>query len=219
MDYNIIPWKARCKMKPMRILYAVALVASLALSGVFYYKYQLKGSKLNGYQGLGQRSSQAIKRINLELVQSKKELEDSLREVASLNKTIASLEKDKSNFKGRLQVLKEEREKLQVSIALLIEEKTLLEKKFQSLQELRKAIRIAKSEQRQRKKSQKIQQRLAKIEMLKAMDRIALQHGNLGYLVKDTKLTFRPTRITVELEPANKWSYREEDLAISQEGQ
>ncbi|MCQ9208365.1 MAG: hypothetical protein NG712_03200 [Omnitrophica bacterium] len=197
-------------MKPLRIVYLTVLLASLGLSSIFYYKYQLKGSVLAQYRNLSQVSNEVLKAITAELAQSKKDLEESLQEAARLNKTIASLEKEKTNFKGKVQALKKERERLRISIALLLEQKTVLEKKFHSLKELRKAIRITRIGQRHKRKLERIQKRLAKIEMLSAMDRAALKQGNQGYLVKNTQPTFRPTRITVELEPVNKWSYRRE---------
>lgn len=196
-------------MKPLRVFYIVAIVASLGLAFVFYYQYQLKDRELACYQSLSRSSNKALAKLN-------KELAESLNEREKLNTIIAALEKEKSGFKGNIQALKEERENLESKIARLIEEQTVSEKrflllteKFHSLKELKKAIRMAKIEKRQRAKIERIQRRLVKIEMLKNLDEIALRQGNRGYLVKAGELTFKPTRIRVELEPVNKFSYKE----------
>lgn len=193
-------------MKPWRVLYMVVLVASLSLTFVSYYKYQLKDEELRGHQKLSHYSDEALKQINARLAQSKEELEKTLKKVEKLNKTIAALQKDNSGFKAKLQVFRKEREILQVRIARLLEEKTVLEKRFLSLEELKKAIKVAKIAQ----KEQKAQRRLTRIGMLNRLDEIALQQGNRGYLVKSGTSTFSSrVKIKVELEPLSNWSYRE----------
>lgn len=197
-------------MRPLRVFYIVAtIVVSLGLAFVFYYQYQLKDKDLARYQKLSRSSGKALTKLDTELTKSSKERE-------KLNSIIAALEKEKSSFKGELQALKGEREKLKTKIAQLIEERTVLEKrflllteKFHSLKELKKAIRMAKIEKRRKAKIERIQRRLAKIEMLKALDEIALRRGNRGYLVKAGEATLKPTKIRVELEPVEKFSYRE----------
>lgn len=197
-------------MKALRILYSVLLVASLGLTFSFYYKYQLKGDELTQYQELSLYSDQAFKKLIAKLAQSEKELKESLEEAERLNKTIAALEKNNLGFKGELGALKREKEALQVKIARLLEEKTVLEKRFISLEELQKAIRIARVEERQRSKMERAQKRLAQIAMLKKLDEIALQYGNKGYLVNEGCSTFKSrARVKVELEPVTKFSYRE----------
>jgi len=196
-------------MRPWRILYTVLIVASLGLAATFYYKYYLGNSELAAYQQLSRLSSQALTEVT-------KQLDKSLKEKEGLNSIIATLEKEKGGFKDRVQALKEEREELQLKIARLFEEKTFLEKRyllltqrFESLEELKRAIKIAKIERRRRMKTERIQRRLAKIEMLKALDEIALHQGNRGLMVKAGKPTFKSRgKVTVELEPL-KSSYGE----------
>lgn len=192
-------------MRTLRVLYTVVIVASLGLASALYYRYQLKDRELAQYQSLNDFSSRALRRITTELNKS-------LEEKEKLNKIIASLEKEKVSFKGELQAAKEERAKLQINIARLLEERTVLEiklislvKKFESLEELKKAIKIAKKEKHRRGKIEKMQRRLAKIEMLRALDEIALQQGNRGFMVMAGQSTVEPkAKVTVELEPVNK---------------
>lgn len=200
------------KMKGMRVVYAVLLVASLGLSSVLYYHYQLKDEQLLQYQSLLGHSGAVLKEIGAQLTRSKKELEQSLKEKEELNKTISDLEKHKLEFKGELQALKgeleEERKRLEAKISRLIDENTILEssylvlkERFHSLQELKNAIRIAKIEEGKIRKVEKIKRRLAAIEMLKRLDEIALQHGNRGFIVEGGIPTFKPrTKVKVELE-------------------
>ena len=196
-------------MRPWRILYTVLIVASLGLAATFYYKYYLRDSELAAYQQLSRLSGQALTKVT-------KQLDKSLKEKESLSNLITTLEKEKAGAKGKLQALREEREKLQLKIAQLFEEKTVLEKRyflltqrFESLEELKKAIKIAKIDKRQRMKAERARARLAKIEMLKALDEIALRQGNRGLMVQAGESTFKPRgKVTVELEPL-KWSYGE----------
>lgn len=203
-------------MKLSRILYAVILVTALGLAFTFYYQYQLKDREISQYQDLAQASSETLARVSEKLLQNREELAKSWQEMGRLNLAITALEKEKTEFKGELQALKEEREGLKTKMAGLLKEREgllkerddlhekfiSLEKKFHSVEELKKAIRVALIERHQKN-------RLTKIEMLKTMDKVALEQGNRGYLVKGGRPTFRPTRIRVELEPAHKWSHKE----------
>ena len=195
-------------MKPLRILYVVALVASLGLAFSFYYKYQLRSEELVQYQELSLYSDEVFKMLTTKLAQSKIELKKSSKEVERLNKTIAALEKGSLSFKGELEAFKKEREALQVKIARLLEEKTVLEKRFLSLKELQKAIKVAKAQEHQGRKMEKAQKRLTQIAMLKKLDEIALKQGNRGYLVCDGRSTFKSrARVKVELLPISNFSY------------
>lgn len=195
-------------MKPLRIVYSVVFLAALGLSFAFYYQNQMKEQELSQYQNLVQTSNQVLKGTAVQLMQKRQELALSQQEVNRLSQTIVSLENDKDGFQRQFQVLKEEREKLQSRMVSLLEEKADLEnryaalgRKFHSVEELKKAIKIALTE-----RSQKY--RLARTEMLKALDKTALEQGNRGFLVKLGKSTFRPIKINVELEPVYKWSLR-----------
>ena len=193
----------RWKMKPWRIVYMVAIIASISLTIIFYYQLQLKGKESMQNQKLSQLYNQALTELN-------GKLETSLKENEYLNMRIASLEKDNSIHKGQLQALKEERKELLTQIAHLAKEKLVLEKKFQSLEELKKAVNIVKLITRTRKKQETHQRRLAKIAMLQRLDEIALQQGNQGYVVKDGTSTFASKiKIGVELEPISKFYLRD----------
>lgn len=164
-------------MKILRMLYLAILLVSLSLSFAFYYRHQ----KLSRYFD--------------------KTLEETSVKLEKLNTTIAFLEKDNSGFRGQIQALKEERDRLQVRLAGLIKEKGILEEKFLSLKELKKAIKAVRLRE-------KLQRRSAKAAMLRTEDELALRKGNKGYLVKHSHSTFKP-RIRVELEPVGKLSYKD----------
>jgi predicted RNase H-like nuclease (RuvC/YqgF family) len=169
----------------------------------------MKDEELAQYRGLNKVSEASITSIRIKLAKNGKELVQSFREIGRLNKVIAALEKDNFISKAELEVLTREKEALQNKIAILIDEKgqwergyLALKKRFQSLEELKRAITFVKKEE-------KIKRRLAKIAVLKKIDEISLQQGNRGYLVKRGQSTFQSrAKVTVELEPVNKWSYR-----------
>jgi len=122
---------------------------------------------------------------------------DITSKIDALNKNIAILEKDNLAFKDGLRLLIDEREKLQAKIARLIQAKTALEAQFLSVEELKIALKRAKSKKRQ-------EDRLAKIAMLEKLDEIALRLGNRGYMIKEGQTTFKSPRIRVQLEPIDK---------------
>ena len=181
-------------MKTQRIVYIAVLFVSLSLAWVFYYRCQMKDSELIEYQRLSLYSKEAFHKLSAKLSQNEAELEQALNRIESLNTDIATLEKDNLAFKDDLRLLIKERERLQVKIAGLIEEKTALEAQFVSVEELKKALKRAKSKKRQ-------ENRLAKIAILEKLDEIALRLGNRGYVVKEGQATFKPPRIRVQLEP------------------
>ena len=184
-------------MKPTRIVYVAVLLVSISLAWVFYYRYQMKDNELIEYRRLSRYSNEAFRRLSAKLSQNKKELEQSLKKIDALNKNIAILEKDNLAFKDGLRLLIDEREKLQAKIARLIQAKTALEAQFLSVEELKIALKRAKSKKRQ-------EDRLAKIAMLEKLDEIALRLGNRGYMIKEGQTTFKSPRIRVQLEPIDK---------------
>ena len=120
--------------------------------------------------------------------------------------SIAALEKENIGFKDELHARREtrmrERQALQEKIERLTEEKNILEKRFTSLEELKRAMKVARSEHRR----EKARIQAARIEMLKSLDAIALQEGNRGYLIMEGKSTFKPkARVRVDLEPIDNW--------------
>ena len=197
-------------MKALRVFYVVAIVVSVGLSLAIYWQYQLKDRVLARYQEMSELSNEASIKTSQELAKSRQRIDELNKTIAALTKDNVKLTKDTAKFNTELLALKGEREALQVKIARLIEEQTILEKRFYSLEELKKALRIAKIEHRRSKTAKRMQRRLAKIEMLKALDEIALQQGNRGLLVRGGELTFQPTtKVRVELEPVGEFSHRE----------
>lgn len=189
-------------MRPWRILYIVVLIASLSFAYLSYWKFRMKEQELILNQQLVDLSNEAFSAVNAKLEESKFELERYIREIEELNKNITILEKEKDEYRDELQVLKEERERLKINVARLTQEKRALEEGLSSLEELKRALKIAQTGQRVKTKEDIIRERKAKMEMLKALDRIALQEGNRGFLVKSGESTFKPrTRVRVELEP------------------
>ncbi len=184
-------------MKPLRVVYLLVLLISVGLAALFYYQYQAKDKELTQYQHLSRLSEEVFTKVDARLEETKRELDRSLKEIENLNKTIADLEKQNLGFKDELQALKVEREKLEANIAGLIEERNILRKKFYSIEELQKAIRIAIKEKIRKR-------RLAKIEMLRQLDEVALREGNRGYLLRGGKSTFKATKVRVKLEPVKR---------------
>lgn len=197
-------------MKPLRVFYVVAIAASVGLTLAIYWQYQLKDRVLARYQEMSELSNEAIIKTSQELAKSRQRIDELNKTIAVLTKDNVKLTKDNVKFTTKLLALRGEREALQVKIARLIEEQTILEKKFYSLSELKKALRIAKLEWRKRNKVERSRKYLAKIEMLNALDEIALQQGNRGLLVREGESTFQPkTKVRVELEPVGEFSYKE----------
>ena len=193
-------------MKILRVAYVLLLVVSFALSFTLYYKYKLNNNQLNQYQILSQYSDKAITELWAKLAQSKKELKSYLKEVKRLNESIASLESENTGFQAQLQALKKERSILQARITTLMQEKLTIEQRFLSLKELKKAIKLAKQEERRRSQAE----RQKRIVMLKRLDELALALGNRGYLIREGTSTYESkVRVKVDLEPIGKWSYRD----------
>jgi predicted RNase H-like nuclease (RuvC/YqgF family) len=169
----------------------------------------MKDEELSQYRGLNNVSQAAITSIRIRLAKNKEELARSFKEIGRLNKVIAVLKKDNFVSRAKIEAMTAEREFLQSKIARLLDEKSqwerkylALKKKFQSLEELKRALAFVKKEE-------KVNRRLAKIAMLKRLDEISLQQGNRGYLIKGGRSTFQfRAKVAVELEPLNTWSYR-----------
>lgn len=196
-------------MKPLRVAYLVVLTLSLALTVIFYWRYHIKNKEVSQYRHLSQLSEEAFAKVDARLAQAKQELKHSLQEIKQLNTNISALEKDNLSFKSRLKELKEEKETLQGKVARLIEEKTILEKSFLTVKGLKEALKIAKKERWQRRKLERVQNRLTEITMLKKLDEIALQQGNQGYLVRQGVSTFKPKgKVRVKLEPTEQLFYK-----------
>lgn len=196
-------------MKIGRVIYIVTLIVSIVLAVFFAFQYYSKDKQLKEYQNLAHLSLEAFKRANVELQKTKKELDRTKLELTMaqdeaniLNATIAALEQDKDTYKEELTALLLQRDKLENRISSLEVKTFTLEQRFQSLEELKKAIKAVKSEKKEK-------QRLVRIEMLKRLDEIALRQGNRGFMTKEGETTFKPTKIRVELEPTTAISFSE----------
>jgi predicted nucleic acid-binding Zn-ribbon protein len=176
----------------------------------------LRDDEVLEYQRLSRESRKAVKEVKAELGQNKASLEKALKEVAELNGDIASLRKDNVDFRERMQLIKLEEEKLKNRVAMLIGEKTVLEKKLvffkeriYSIDELKAALKIAKIKRRQQRRAERVQSRLTKIAMRRKLDELAMDQGNKGYVVKGGRTTFGPkTTIRVELEAIEDRYYK-----------
>ncbi len=192
-------------MRLLRILYAVAVIASLGAAFFFYWQYRLVDDALLRHREFTRLSDREFSAISAKLIQTESELKQSLEKIEELNRSIAALEKEKTGFSDEVKALKEERELLQAKLTRLNSEKAVLEQdllafqeRLSSLEELRKAIKAAKIA----RGKERMQERLARIEMLKKMDEIALEQGNRGYVLRDGESTFGPrARVRVKLEP------------------
>ncbi|MFC1631131.1 hypothetical protein ACFL2I_01095 [Candidatus Omnitrophota bacterium] len=192
------------EMKSMRVVYTIALIASVTLVFIFSYRYRLKDTELSQYQQLNRYSTFALNTVRAELTQREKELAQSRRKIEQLNETIGSLEQDSRRFT----LLKQEKTELDSRVNQLSQEKIELENtlhnllnKFYSLAELKELIKIAKDVEKQKR----LRMRLAKVEMDKLLDKIELENGNRGYLLRAGYSTHQP-KIRVEIEPLNKFS-------------
>ena len=188
-------------MKKLRLFYLVLLILSVSLCFVFYGQYQLKNKETAEYRKLRSYTDRAVQKISAQLVEKQKELADSRQEIARLNETVLSLERDKSRFGQEIEALLLEKQALSKKVALLSDEKLALEARLFSLKELKKAIKVARKHYYEQLRQQRIARREAKIEMLKKLDELALEHGNRGFLVRNGEITFRSARVRVELEP------------------
>jgi len=141
------------------------------------------------------------KRLDIENLQAGLSLERSLK--AAMQKELSStkdeLDKVKTELENTQKQLNEVNKKFAVAEgnnAKLTEEKKALEARLHSLKELKQAIRQVKQEMWQ----ERYQQLLAKKEMQKQIDAYKLAKGNRGFLLKDSKPTYKPT-VKIEVRP------------------
>jgi len=141
------------------------------------------------------------KRLDVENLKAQLSLERSLKEAIQKEffSTKDELDKVKTELDNTQKQLNEVNHKLaaaQSNNAKLIEEKKALEARLHSLRELKQAIGQVKQEMWQ----ERYRQLLAKKEMQKEIDACKLAEGNRGFLLKDSKPTYKPT-VKIEVRP------------------
>ncbi len=141
------------------------------------------------------------KRLDIESLQAELKLEHVLK--AAMQKEFSStkdeLDKVKTELDNTQKQLNEVNSKLAASEsnnAELIEEKKALEARLHSLKELRQAVGEIKQEMWQ----ERYRQILVKKEMQKQIDAYKLAEGNRGFLLKDSKPTYKPA-VKIEVRP------------------
>ena len=153
-----------------------------------------------------------LRKTQDQIVQEKKEkvwLQDELKttrgELAKTDRSLRTANSKLSFVNKKIIVLKDSnssliktRSDLEYRIALLTEEKRVIEARFHSLTELKEAIRQVKLEIR----GDKIKQHQERIRQQKEIDRWKTASGNQGFLTKDGKEYYRP-KVNVEVNPAN----------------
>ena len=141
------------------------------------------------------------KRLEIENLQAGLKLEHVLKAVMQkeLLSTKDELDKVKTELDNTHKQLNAVNSKLaaaESNNAKLIEEKKALEARLHSLKALKQAIGQVKQEMWQ----ERYEQILAKKEIQKQIDAKELAEGNMGFLLKDGKPTYR-SRIRIEVRP------------------
>lgn len=117
------------------------------------------------------------------------EFEAASNELSMMKEKLSASEKDNAQ-------LRKDKQELEQRVVALEGEKRAIQAKLHSLPELKKCIRQVKIEIR----GQKIQQHLAKKQLQKEIDAQKLAAGNRGFLMLDSKSTYKPT-IKIEVKP------------------
>lgn len=126
-----------------------------------------------------------------ELKTTRGELIDTSRDLRACHGRLDFVNKKISSLKGSNAALIIARKGLEYRIAALQEEKRIVEAKFHSLSELKKAIRVVKLEIREEK-----------IKQQKEADKWETAGGNRGFFTKDGEDYYKP-KVNVDVRPAN----------------
>lgn len=125
-----------------------------------------------------------LKTTRIELAKTGRELRDYRNKLGFINKKIFLLRSDNASLIAVKEVLERK-------IAMLREEKTIMEAKFCSMSDLKKAIREVKLEISKEKTRQQ-----------READRWETASGNRGFLIKDGEYFYK-TKANVYVRPAN----------------
>jgi uncharacterized protein (DUF3084 family) len=131
-----------------------------------------------------------LKATKGELDRRDRDLRSAMNKLDFVNKKIALLRGDNT-------ALASAKKGLEYKIAMLTEERRIIEAKFRSLRELKKAIRQVKLEIR----DDRIRQRQEYIRQQKELDKWETALGNRGFLTKDGVHYYKP-KVNVEVRPA-----------------
>jgi len=144
------------------------------------------------------KEREELKKAKIQMIEERRELQSQIdkitKELEAARfelKKISTLEKENADL---IQVKKELEEK----VTSLEKEKQDLEAKLHSLPELKKAIRQVKIE----KHEQKAKEHLAKKQQQKELDAQGIATGNRGFVIKDSKSTYKP-RVIIEVFPGD----------------
>lgn len=132
-----------------------------------------------------------LKATRVELAGNNKDLRNACNKLDFVNRKISALRHDNT-------ALVSARHGLERRIAVLEEEKMVIEAKFHSLNELKKAIRQVKLEIR----DDRIRQRGEWIKQQEEIEKWETARGNHGFLIKDGEYCYKP-KVNVEVRPAN----------------
>jgi len=140
--------------------------------------------------------------LQRELEQTKAQAVSAQAELGRLQQQTAQLATEVRWFTQNLGDLKQvylrvrtEREQLQTHLRLLEEQRTVLEERFKSIPELRKAIQKAQQAQAYRLREERRQW----IEALREADRRELERGNRGYIIQAGQPTLTSARLSIRV--------------------
>jgi hypothetical protein len=125
------------------------------------------------------------------LVTTGKKLRTCQGKLDFVNKKISVLKASNASLTGRNAALIIARQGLEREVGALREEKRIMEAKFHSLKELKKAIREVKLEIRKEKINQQ-----------KEADKWETANGNRGFFTKDGECFYKP-KVNVDVRPAS----------------
>ena len=133
-----------------------------------------------------------------ELKATKGELDIADRGLRSARNKLGFVNKKIVLLRGDNTTLANAKKGLEYKIAMLEEERKIIEAKFHSLRELKKAIRQVKLEIR----DDKIRQHQEYIRQQKEFDKWKAANGNRGFFIKDGEDSYKP-KVNVNVRPAN----------------
>ena len=143
----------------------------------------------------GQKLTQENEVLKENLRAGKERMTKLFNDLAEAHKSFEDLNSQFSIAKAENQALLEQEDKLKAKLSQASEEQEALKSKFNSLIELKKAIRELKVRMRQSRFEKKPQGKLENLLEEKIVE------GNHGYLLKDGKFTV-PAKVRIEVVPA-----------------
>lgn len=139
-----------------------------------------------------------LKTTRGELADTNRNLRTCQGKLDFVNKKISVLRDSNASLSGSNAALIIARQGLEHKIAILQEEKRIVEARIHSLSELKKAIRQVKIEMR----GDRIKQYKERIRQQEEMDKLETARGNQGFLTKNGEYFYKP-KVNVDVRPAN----------------